>query len=148
MARRLYSDAVWVKLAEQSLEDKKQLASRAAINSSESLQKTDSIQKLNLRKSSIVYKVNYLITWNFRDAFFREFRDFYLSDAKNKCREYNMTRKLSSKLVKNQERISLVYLKTVCNFKTEVNAEVNLEDVNVDLKLDHSFWDEFLQFGC
>ena len=49
----------------------------------------------------------------FTTPYFREFCDFKKSrnlvDAKNKCREDNMTQKLSDTLGKSQERISLVY---------------------------------------
>ena len=70
-------------------------------------------------------------------AIFQKSRN--LSDAKNRCREHNMTRKLSDILDKNQERIRLVSIKNSLQVQKKVNSEVNFEDVNVDLKLDNSF---------
>lgn len=70
-------------------------------------------------------------------AIFQKSRN--LSDAKNKCREHNVTRKLSDILHENQERIRLVSIKNSLQVQKKVNSEVNFEDVNVDLKLDNSF---------
>ena len=56
-----------------------------------------------------------------------------------------MTRKLSIMYTSRKNKCSLV--KTVCKSKN-VNSEINFEDMNVDLKLDNSFWNQFVQVGC